>query len=123
MIQWMTGDADGGMNGLGGDRADVGLVSEDPMNSFFLPASNTSAVLMLDSMSNVNDGGLWIFRVDQEVVIQPSKLVIHVQCIPLLLLYNICIIIALKLWIIPHRDRVYSMYAVKSTLVCPLMYS
>lgn len=73
MIQWMTGDADGGVNGLGGDRADVGLVSEDPINSFFLPASNTSAVLMLDSMSNVGDGGLWIFRVDQDMVIQPSK--------------------------------------------------
>ena len=68
----MTGDADGGVNGLGGDRADVGLVSENPSNSFFLPASNTSAVLMLDSMSNVGSGGVWLFRVDQDFVIQPS---------------------------------------------------
>lgn len=70
----MTGDADGGMNGLGGDRADVGLVSENPTNSLFLPASNTSAVLMLDSMSNVGEGGLYLFRVDQDAVIEPSKL-------------------------------------------------
>lgn len=73
MIQWMTGDADGGVNGLGGDRADVGFVSENSMNSFFLPASNTSAVLMLDSMSNVGMGGLWIFRMDQDAIIQPCK--------------------------------------------------
>ena len=72
MIEWMTGDADGGMNGLGGDRADVGLVSENPSNSFFLPASNTSAVLMLDSMSNVGSGGVWLFQVDQDFVMQPS---------------------------------------------------
>ena len=78
MIQWMTGDADGGINGLGGDRADVGLVSEDPNNSFFLPASNTSAVLMLDSTSNVDNGGLWIFRVDQDVVIEPSKPMLYI---------------------------------------------
>ena len=70
----MTGDADGGMNGLGGDRADVGLVSESPMNSFFVPASNTSAVLMLDSMSNVGLDGLWLFRVDQDTIGQPSEL-------------------------------------------------
>ena len=73
MIQWMTGDADGGVNGLGGDRADVGFISEDPNNNFFLPASNTSAVLMLDSMSNVGMDGLWLFRVDQDDIIQPSK--------------------------------------------------
>ena len=77
MIEWMTGDADGGMNGLGGDRADVGLVSELPTNSFFLPASNTSAVLMLDSMSNVDLDGFWVFRTDGETVEQPSKLIIN----------------------------------------------
>ena len=73
MIQWMTGDADGGVNGLGGDRADVGFVSDDPSNRFFLPASNTSAVLMLDSTTNVGLGGLWLFRVDQDVISQPSE--------------------------------------------------
>lgn len=73
MIQWMTGDADGGVNGLGGDRADVGFVSENPMNNFFLPASNTSAVLMLDSMSNVGMAGLWLFRVDLDTIILPCK--------------------------------------------------
>ena len=73
MIEWMTGDADGGVNGLGGDRADVGFVSELPSNSYFLPVSNTSAVLMLDSMSNVGSDGKWFFRVDQDMVIQPSK--------------------------------------------------
>lgn len=72
MIEWMTGDADGGVNGLGGDRADVGFVSEISANSYFLPVSNTSAVLMLDSLSNVGLGGVWLFRIDQDMIIRPS---------------------------------------------------
>ena len=89
MIEWTTGDADGGVDGLGGDEADVGLVNESPVislivsnsfypesSSFFLPGSNTSAVLMLDSMSNVGLDGFWVFRVDGEKVEQPSKSII-----------------------------------------------
>ena len=67
LLQWMTGDRDGGGGGLGGDRADVGFIGDDPNNVFYLPASNTSAVLQLDSTSNVGIGGLWLFEVGSGV--------------------------------------------------------
>lgn len=63
----MTGDRDGGVGGLGGDRADVGFIEDDPSMVFYLPASNTSAVLQLDSTSNVGIGGLWLFEVGSGV--------------------------------------------------------
>lgn len=64
----MTGDRDGGVGGLGGDRADVGFIGDDPNDVFFLPASNTSAVLQLDSTSNVGIEGLWLFEVGSGVM-------------------------------------------------------
>ena len=69
----MTGDSDGGVNGLGGDRADVGFIGDDPNNVFFLPASNTSGVLNLDSTTNVGFGGVWIFEVGGGSVESPGK--------------------------------------------------
>ena len=74
LIEWMTGDADGGVGGLGGDRADVGIIGDDPNNAYFLPASNTSAVLALDSTSNIGMGGVWMFRVNDIGVILPGIL-------------------------------------------------
>ena len=69
----MTGDSNGGVNGFGGDRADVGFIGDDPSNVFFLPASNTSDVLNLDSTTNVGFGGVWIFEVGGSSVESPSK--------------------------------------------------
>ena len=62
----MTGDSDGGVNGFGGDRADVGFIGEGS-NMFFLPGSNTGAVLELDTTTNVGVGGVWIFEVGTSV--------------------------------------------------------
>lgn len=64
----MTGDREGGEAGLGGDRADVGFIGDDPTIVFYLPASNTSAVLQLYSTSNVGKGGLWLFEVGSAVM-------------------------------------------------------
>ncbi len=72
LLQWMTGDSDGGVNGLGGDRADVGFVGDDSSDNFFLPASNTSAVLNLDETTNTGVGGVWLFRVNGSVE-RPSE--------------------------------------------------
>ncbi|XP_064383718.1 adhesion G-protein coupled receptor V1-like isoform X2 [Halichondria panicea] len=66
LLQWMTGDSDGGVNGFGGDRADVGFIGEGS-NMFFLPGSNTGAVLELDTTTNVGVGGVWIFEVGTSV--------------------------------------------------------
>ena len=74
LIEWTTGDSDGGVGGLGGDPADVGLVSQDPAASFFFPnISNTSEVADIESTSNVGIAGLWIFRADGPYIISPGK--------------------------------------------------
>lgn len=80
LLQWMTGDSDGGINGFGGDRADVGFVGDDSSNDFFLPASNTSAVLDLDETTNTGVGGVWLFRVNGSVE-RPSELPYGISCV------------------------------------------
>ena len=65
MIEWTTGDADGGMNGLGGNPADVGFIGEGGSNSFFISLSGLSDVIKLDTLTNVGIPGLLIFRVDE----------------------------------------------------------
>lgn len=73
LIEWMTGDSDGGVGGFGGDRADVGILGDDRDNlAYFLPASNTSAVLQLDSTSNIGMGGVWLFKVNMAEVRLPG---------------------------------------------------
>ena len=72
MIEWTTGDADGGVDGLGGDPADVGFIDDNSVH-FGLPGSNTSDVLTLDSRSNVGMPGLWVFRADGENITVPGN--------------------------------------------------
>ena len=73
MIEWTTGDADGGNGGLGGDPADVGFVDDsDGSNSFFIPGSNTSDIRNVDTTTNVGLPGGWLFRVDGESISNPS---------------------------------------------------
>lgn len=79
LIQWMAGDSDGGLNGFGGDRADVGFVGDDSSNNFFLPASNTSAVLNLDETTNTGVGGVWLFRMNNSVE-RPRECLLHILC-------------------------------------------
>jgi len=71
LIQWTTGDSDGGNGGFGGDRADVGFIGES--ESYFLNASNTSAVLDLDTTTNIGSGGVWLFEVGDTVIL-PGQL-------------------------------------------------
>ena len=76
MIEWTTGDADGGIGGLGGDPADVGFadddIDSDRSNSFFIPGSNTSDILNVDTTTNVGLPGAWLFQVDGEKISNPS---------------------------------------------------
>lgn len=76
LIEWTTGDSDGGVGGLGGTPAEVGLVSEDPLQSFFINFLNASDVVDIESTSNVFIDGLYIFRVDGVFVIFPSGQII-----------------------------------------------
>ena len=63
-IQWTTGDASGGREGLGGRPAYVGFNSGDGTHYTQLPESGTSAIINLDKRSNVGHAGMYIFRID-----------------------------------------------------------
>ena len=68
-IQWTTGEASGGTNGLGGIPAQVGFDAGDGIRYFAVPGSQTDEIINIASTSNVGIPGMWIFRIDgQEVV-------------------------------------------------------
>ena len=71
MIEWTTGDADGGINGFGGDPADVGFVKDGGQN-LFIPYSNTNDILLIDTASNVGVPGVWVFQIHGNSVINPG---------------------------------------------------
>ena len=57
--EWTTGDANGGIGGLGGMRAQAGLDAANGIDFLALPGSRTSAVLDLCTTSNVAMPGVW----------------------------------------------------------------
>ncbi len=66
-LQWTTGDASGGVGGLGGTAAQAGYDAGDGKHYLILPGSGTAAVLDLANLtntpSNVSINGLWVFPV------------------------------------------------------------
>ena len=64
-LQWTTGSASGGSNGLGGTPAQAGYDAGDGVHFFTLPGSRSGAVLDLQNTSNVSidDPGLWRFAI------------------------------------------------------------
>jgi hypothetical protein len=62
-LQWTTGNASGGSNGLGGTPAQAGWDAGNLTNYQTLPGSRTAQVLDLVNTSNVSDAtpGLWKF--------------------------------------------------------------
>lgn len=69
LIQWTTGDASGGSGGLGGTAAQVGFNAGDGIRFASVPDSRTPDIINIASTSNVGQGGVWIFRVDEEDII------------------------------------------------------
>jgi len=65
-IQWTTGDADGGTNGLGGQYAQVGFNKGDGRSYSVIPESRTADVINIDKTSNVGKPGVWIFPISQQ---------------------------------------------------------
>ena len=65
-IQWTTGSASGGLNGLGGTPAVAGWTSGDQTNFVELPQSgNQSALLQLESLGgNTGVAGVWSWTTD-----------------------------------------------------------
>lgn len=72
-IQWTTGDNSGGNYGLGGTQAQVGVNAGDGLQSLSVPESQTAAIINIAKTSNVRIPGVWIFQVNQEVRMDPSK--------------------------------------------------
>jgi MYXO-CTERM domain-containing protein len=63
---WTTGDASGGMGGMGGTPAQVGFDAGNRMNYVALPMSRTPAILDVCRTTNVPGGapGLYRFRIE-----------------------------------------------------------
>ena len=66
LIQWTTGDASDGMDGLNGTAARVGYSSIDGVNFFNVSESGTAAILNITRTSNINTPGVWMFRISGE---------------------------------------------------------
>ena len=62
-IQWTTGDASGGMDGLGGTPAQVGFNAGDGIRFATVPAE----IINIAQTSNVDIPGVWIFQVDESI--------------------------------------------------------
>ena len=62
-IQWTTGDASGGVDGLGGTEAVVGINGGDGINFITIPESMTPSIINIAQTSNVGIPGMWIFQV------------------------------------------------------------
>ncbi len=62
-LQWTTGSASGGSNGLGGTPAQMGYDAGDGKNYYRHPDSATANILNLVSTSNVGEPGVWRFEV------------------------------------------------------------
>ena len=88
LIQWTTGEASGGIDGLGGSPAQCGFDAGDQTRFFAHPASGTAAIINIALTTNINIFGLWSFRVDGGNIAQPGTLSTVVYCF-LYLLYFI----------------------------------
>uniref|UniRef100_A0AC34Q1U3 NIDO domain-containing protein n=1 Tax=Panagrolaimus sp. JU765 TaxID=591449 RepID=A0AC34Q1U3_9BILA len=63
-IQWTTGSASEGTDGLGGIPAQIGFDSGDGQNRNMLNVSCTDEVINVADMSNVGLSGVFIFQID-----------------------------------------------------------
>lgn len=78
-IRWTTGDGDGGVNGLGGSPAEIGLDSDVLSTSVRVPGSGTDAIATVEERSNFGVPGAFFFRVDGGIIQPQSKLLDGLQ--------------------------------------------
>ena len=64
-IQWTTGDASGGTNGLGGTEAVAGINAGDGVNYVTIPGSLTPSIINITQTTNVGIPGIWMFKVNE----------------------------------------------------------
>ena len=68
MIQWTTGDNNGGVGGLGGTPAQVGFNRGDGVNFAAISGSRITDIINIASTSNIRIPGVWIFRISDEII-------------------------------------------------------
>ena len=71
LIQWTTGDDQGGVNGLGGYQPPVaGYSAGDGIrNTFMIPGSLTNGIIKIASTSNVQVPGMWVLHEHDSVLL------------------------------------------------------
>ena len=67
-IQWTTGDADGGINGLGGIPAQVGFNKGDGVGFTTINKSRTQDIIKINTASNTGLPGVMIFKISDETI-------------------------------------------------------
>ena len=72
LIQWTTGDDNGGRGGLGGNEALAGYANTT-ITSYTIPGSRTDAILGIASTTNIGVPGMWVFRLDEEELVLPNS--------------------------------------------------
>lgn len=92
LIQWTTGEASGGIDGLGGSPAQCGFDAGDQTRFFAHPASGTAAIINIALTTNINIFGLWSFRVDGGNIAQPGTLSIKLLCNSFLYLLHLLLV-------------------------------
>ena len=68
-IQWTTGDASGGRDGLGGTEALAGINAGDGVNNITIPGSLTPSIVNITGTSNVGIPGVWMFKVGESTYV------------------------------------------------------
>ena len=68
LIQWTTGDNDGGVDGLGGTLAQFGFNSGDGVDFAAIPASGMVDIINIASASNAGVPGVWEFQISDDVI-------------------------------------------------------
>ena len=63
-MKWTTGDASGGINGLGGNAAHVGYDAGDGEWFENVPGSGTASIINITRTSNVGVNGVWAFQLN-----------------------------------------------------------
>ena len=101
LIQWTTGDGDGGSGGLGGSPAEVGFVSGN--FSSFLALSGDPAVVDVEEVANTVMRGLFVFRVEALDAVEGEG----------------CCLIAVLCWV--GRFVVVYLWSVLVVVVAPLL--
>ena len=67
-MQWTTGDADGGINGLGGIPAQIGFNKGDGVDFATINKSRTQNIIKIASASNTGMPGVMTFKISDQTI-------------------------------------------------------